>query len=136
MKLPFVGGHGNSRQLFIYYSVENKTYRIIVMYYENNLKEIENLLIMKNETPPSLFTKLPLHNKISRPQILISDFIKTTVKLISNEQFWTELKKLYEYYNLVITTTDEFSKMWNLYAIHQAGGGSKKKKSIKKNTKK
>jgi len=79
MKLPFVGGHWNSRQLFIYYLVEKKTYRIIVMDYENNLKDIENLLIMKNETTPSPFTNYICIIKFLKIKFLDHKFLLVTL---------------------------------------------------------
>ena len=132
MKIDRLGGH-QTKELFIYYLKDHNTYRIIVKDHEYKLKHIEKNLIMANESIHSPFIKKSLnntpiqHRKNNDP--IIEHVIKPNVKLISNDEFWNELKGLYEY-------NKEFKSKWTNFIMNQAGGGSKKKKSVKKNTKK
>jgi hypothetical protein len=125
-----VRGH-TTRQLFIYYSIQFRTNKIIVKDIEEKLKEVERNLIIQNQSSHSAFRKklvhnhIPNHYKNNRQNPTIEQIIKPYVKLISNDVFWTELNELYNYVNY------GFSERWKQFTLSQDGG-----RSIKKNTKK
>lgn len=130
MKIRGLRGH-TTRELFLYYSIQFGTNKIIVKDLEHKLEEVERDLIIQNQSSHSAFRKklvhnhIPNHYKQNQQNPTIEQIIKPYVKLISNDVFWTELNEFYDYVNY------GFFQKWQQFALSQDGG-----RSIKKNTKK
>lgn len=100
------------RNIFLQYNTRSGRYRIIV---ESPSYQVPNIqkLTMKNNNNRSLITKE------------IFPAVQNMLRFITNDTFWKELNELYEYYQ----------NFTSKYSIYPQSGGSKNKKSVKKNTK-